>query len=100
MILTLEAPSIDMSAMQRMPLGEQLIMAGMLTEAQLDLARREQQRNGGRLAQIIVQLGFVSPELLAEFLGQGVIQATGLTARVLAPVADEDAHAIARGRGE
>jgi len=55
---------------QRMPLGEQLMAGGMLTEVQLDLARREQQRTGGRLDQIVVQLGFVSPEVLAEFLAR------------------------------
>jgi type IV pilus assembly protein PilB len=53
-----------------MPLGEQLASAGLLTEAQLELAQREQQRSGSRLAQIIVQLGFVEPEALADFLGR------------------------------
>src|SRR5437660_1522860 len=60
----------NMSAMQRMPLGEQLIAAGMLTEVQMDLAKREQQRHGGRLAQILVQLGLVTPEILADFLAR------------------------------
>src|ERR1051325_620083 len=55
---------------QRLPLGEHLIAAGLLTPVQLDLAHREQQRNGGRLAKILVQLGFVAPEVLAEFLGR------------------------------
>jgi len=53
-----------------MPLGEQLLAAGMLTEVQLELANREQQRHGGRLAQIVAQLGFVAPEVLADFLGR------------------------------
>src|ERR1043166_7503009 len=69
MLDTLE-PQFDMSAMQRMPLAEQLVAAGMLSEVQLDLARREQQRSGGRIGQIVVQLGFVTPEVLAEFLGR------------------------------
>jgi type IV pilus assembly protein PilB len=60
----------NMSAMQRMPLGEQLIAAGMLTEVQLDLAKREQQRNGGRLTQILVQLGLMTPDVLADFLAR------------------------------
>src|SRR5262249_6216419 len=42
----------------------------MLTEVQLDLAKREQQRNGGRLTQILVQLGLMTPEVLAEFLAR------------------------------
>jgi type IV pilus assembly protein PilB len=54
----------------KMPLGEQLVATGMLTEAQLELVRREKLRNGGRVAQIIVQLGFVAPEALSEFLGK------------------------------
>src|SRR5713101_2006643 len=55
---------------QRMPLGEQLVAAGLVSEAQLELATREHQRHGGRLAKLIIQLGFVKPEKLAEFLGQ------------------------------
>src|SRR5579859_6350668 len=55
---------------QKMPLGEQLIHAGLLMDVQLELARREQQRHGGRLGQILVQLGFVRPEALAEFLAR------------------------------
>src|SRR5262245_55984995 len=60
----------EINAVQRMPLGEQLMAGGMITEVQLDLARREQHRSGGRLDQIVVQLGFVSPEVLAEFLAR------------------------------
>src|ERR1051325_9348736 len=59
-----------MSPMKRMSLGEQLVAASLVTEAQLELARREEQRHGGRLAQIVVQLGFVKPEILADFLGR------------------------------
>ncbi|PWU21109.1 MAG: type II secretion system protein GspE [Verrucomicrobia bacterium] len=55
---------------QRMPLGEHLVHAGLLTEVQLDLAHREQQRHGGRLAQILIKLGFIQPEILAEFLAR------------------------------
>jgi type IV pilus assembly protein PilB len=53
-----------------MPLAEQLVAAGLLSQAQLELAQREQQRNGGRLTQIVVQLGFIEPEVLADFLGR------------------------------
>jgi len=57
------------TSMSRMTLGEQLIAAGLLTEAQLELAQREQHRSGVRLVRILVQLGFLSPDALAEFLG-------------------------------
>ena len=53
-----------------MPLGEQLVAAGLLTQVQLDLAQREEQRHGGQLIHIIAQLGFISPEKLAEFLAR------------------------------
>jgi type IV pilus assembly protein PilB len=49
---------------------EQFVEAGMLTPEQLELARREQQRSGSRLGQILVQLGFVPAEALAHFLGE------------------------------
>ncbi len=55
---------------QKMPLGEQLVHAGLLMDVQLELAKREQQRNGGRLGNILVQLGFLRPEALAEFLAR------------------------------
>src|SRR6266849_8706106 len=44
--------------------------AGALTQAQLDLALREQKRKGGLLGPILVQLGLVTPELLSEFLAK------------------------------
>ena len=47
-----------------------LLAAGLVTADQFELARREQQRNGGQLARIFVHLGFVTPETLAEFLGR------------------------------
>jgi type IV pilus assembly protein PilB len=55
---------------QKMPLGEQLVHAGLLLEVQLELVKREQQRHGGRLGQIVIQLGLVRPEALAEFLAR------------------------------
>src|SRR6266702_3658528 len=55
---------------QRMPLGQQLVEAELLNQGQLELAQREQQRCGGRLARIVIQLGFSSPAKLADFLGQ------------------------------
>ena len=50
---------------QKSCLGEQFVKAGMITAEQLELAGREQQRGGSRLGQILVQLGFVSPDALA-----------------------------------
>jgi len=55
---------------QKGALGEQLVEAGLLSAEQLELARRDQQRSGNRLGQILVQLGFVIPETLATFLSK------------------------------
>lgn len=55
---------------QRGALGEQFVEAGLITSEQLELALREQQRSGGRLGPILVQLGFVPHDVLADFLGK------------------------------
>jgi type IV pilus assembly protein PilB len=55
---------------QRVPLAQHLLEAGLVTGVQLDLAERERERNGGHLGQILVQLGFVDPDALAECLGR------------------------------
>ena len=46
------------------------IAAGVLTGPQLDLALLEQKRNGQQLGQVLVQLGFVRPEVMAEYLAR------------------------------
>jgi type IV pilus assembly protein PilB len=48
----------------------QLITAGLLTDAQLDLALREHQRGGAPLGEVLVQLGFVAPAALTDFLAR------------------------------
>ncbi len=55
---------------QRMPLGDQLVQAGLLSDAQLELVLREEQLQELQLAQIVLQLGFVQPDALAEFLAK------------------------------
>src|SRR5262245_61336947 len=49
---------------------ERLLAAGVLTQAQLELARREQKRTGGPLGPTLVQLGLVSGEVLSDFLAK------------------------------
>src|SRR5258708_38558122 len=58
------------AAPHKMPLGEHLVASGLVTEVQLDLALREQQRKGGHLTHILVHLGFVAPEALADLLAK------------------------------
>jgi type IV pilus assembly protein PilB len=50
--------------------AERLIGAGLLTQTQLDLAHREQRRSGLPLAQVLIHLGFVKPDLLSQFLAK------------------------------
>jgi type IV pilus assembly protein PilB len=81
-----------------MSLGEQLLAAGLLTEAQLELAKREQHRSGGRLVRIVVQLGFMSPDALADFLGKKAgtrgfdLRRNSIDQRVLSLVPEEIAR--------
>src|SRR5437867_162729 len=53
---------------QSLSLGARLVAAGLLTQAQLDLALREQKRKAAPFNQVLMQLGLVEPEKLAEFL--------------------------------
>ncbi len=64
-------PPFEINPMpQRKSLGEQLVATGLLTEVQLELASREEHRHGGSFIRIVAQLGFISPDILAEFLGR------------------------------
>ena len=51
-------------------LGDQLIERGLLTADQLDIAIREQKRQGGFLGEIISELGFVDEEVMAAVLAE------------------------------
>src|SRR5258708_40316623 len=67
---------------QKMPLGDQLVHSGLLMEVQLELAKREQQRHGGRLGPILVQLRVVRAEALARFLARQAGTETGNLNRI------------------
>ncbi|MCP5516443.1 MAG: Flp pilus assembly complex ATPase component TadA [Verrucomicrobiales bacterium] len=53
-------------------LGDRLLDAGVLTEPQLELARREQKRRGVALGKVLVDLAMVSPERVSGFLADQV----------------------------
>jgi type IV pilus assembly protein PilB len=55
---------------KRKMLGEMLIAGGLILEDQLKKALDEQRRRGGRVGEILVELGFVSEHNLATFLGR------------------------------
>jgi hypothetical protein len=51
-------------------IGEMLVAAGLLSSAQLQEALRHQRITGGRMGSNLVALGFVSEDLLMDFLAQ------------------------------
>ncbi len=55
-------------AAKPLPLGRRLIDMGIITEAQLDLALKLQQRTGEILGEILIKLGFISQEVLSSTL--------------------------------
>ena len=57
-----------MPAKQRKPLGESLVEDGIITQEQLMQAKKEEERSGQRLRNVIVRMGFISEEDLVEFL--------------------------------
>lgn len=54
----------------RLPLGERLVRAGIITQEELDSAINEQSLRKTRLGEALTQLGFVDEDELLEFLGQ------------------------------
>lgn len=71
----------------RKPLGARLVDAGLLTEAQLDLGLREQRRQGKLLGEVLIELGFVSPEAITDSVAS---EAQTDVIDVLKTVIDED----------
>jgi type IV pilus assembly protein PilB len=53
---------------KRKLLGERLIESGLITPDQLDLALREQKRTRERIGEILINLGFVTQELISSAL--------------------------------
>src|SRR6266567_2209438 len=58
------------SPKEKMRLGERLIAAKLLTQAQLDLALREQKRRGGLIGKVLLDLGFVTADVISDFLAK------------------------------
>ena len=58
----------EMLTKARGPLGEALVTAHAITSDQLLLALKHQKREGGRLGEILVQMGFLTKETLEAFL--------------------------------
>lgn len=62
------APASGGQGSTQKPLGQRLIELGLITEAQLNLALREQKRDGGYLGEVLVKLGFLSQDALTNNL--------------------------------
>ncbi len=58
------------AAEERKPLGVRLKEAGLISDAQLDLALREQKRQGRLLGEVLIDLGFVAPEVITGALAR------------------------------
>lgn len=51
-------------------LGDRLLESGIITQDQLDVALHEQGRTGGMIGEVLVELGFVSPNTLSGILSE------------------------------
>ena len=51
-------------------LGDLLAEYGVITDEQLDQALKEQQQRGGQIGQILIDLGFITADVLVAFLGK------------------------------
>jgi type IV pilus assembly protein PilB len=69
-LATPAAPSNQVPARHKKRLGELLIEAGLVTQTQVSLALREQKKRGGLIGQILVELGFVQPEIIADYVAR------------------------------
>ena len=61
-------PTASADRARQKPLGERLLDAGVITQTQLNLALREQKRSGDYLGGVLLQLGFISEDILTDTL--------------------------------
>jgi type IV pilus assembly protein PilB len=67
-------------------LGQRLVAKGLATERQVEMALQEQKRTGTLLGEILLQLGFVSPQGLAATLAeQGGVPFVDLATTTIPP---------------
>ncbi|MDD9901651.1 MAG: ATPase, T2SS/T4P/T4SS family [Alphaproteobacteria bacterium] len=78
-------------------IGDRLVEQGMITEDQLKVALHEKQKSGRMIGEILVDLGFISPEILTGFLSESTgfaqfdIKSTMLDPEALELVPKKDA---------
>jgi len=59
-------PSRGITARRRVRLGEVLVEAGLITQAQLEQALQAQNATGDRLGKVLVKMGLATPEAIAK----------------------------------
>lgn len=79
------------SVIANKPLGQRLIELGYISEAQLNLALREKNRNGGYLGEVLVNLGFVSQDVMTNSLA---LETQTRVVNVLQTVVDDEVLAL------
>jgi len=67
---TVKERDMAVSDVKRKMLGEMLVAGGMINEEQLRRALDEQKKRGGKLGELLVDLGFISEHDIATFLGR------------------------------
>ena len=88
-------------ASNRIKLGELLVRAGILDETKLNAALAEQKRWGGRLGKILVDMSFVTEDLIVKALSKqlGIARATFRSVNIPADVLNKVDVGFARSNG-
>lgn len=88
-------------ATNRIRLGELLVRAGIIDETKLNAALAEQKRWGGRLGKILVDMSFVTEDLIVKALSKqlGIPRATFQNPNVPADITDQVDVGFARVNG-
>jgi len=73
------------------PLGERLLEAGHITSTELEMALREQKRHSGRIGKVLVDLGFVTENIITKVLA---VETKTEVVDLLSTVIDEDVLAL------
>ncbi|WP_240414775.1 glycosyltransferase family 2 protein [Paenibacillus periandrae] len=63
-------PSFDDRAKQKLRLGDLLVAEGLISQAQLNQAMERQKSFGGRLGDLVVEMGFTKKDLVTAIINQ------------------------------
>ena len=95
--MTHKVPAPSAPTKRSKPLGQRLLDAGVISQPQLELALREQKRQGNFLGEVLVALGFVTAEMLTSALADEAqtdvidVRALAVDETVLALITHEQA---------